>query len=249
MLLGGGSASTRIVYHHLAKEYDDLTAVIEGRVSRKAMMRARITRIGLLAVASQMAFMIAIRPVLSKLGAARISEIKTLNCLDDGPIPASAMFMVPSVNDREALGIIASLAPRVIIVNGTRIIRRPVLESTNAIFLNTHVGITPRYRGAHGAYWALLNNDPEHCGITVHVVDEGIDTGAIVAQAKIAPTRRDNFVTYPYLQIAAALPMLSQAVRDALAGNLRPRAGQGPSAIWYHPGFFQYLLGAARGVK
>jgi methionyl-tRNA formyltransferase len=45
-----------------------------------------------------------------------------------------------------------------------------------------HAGITPRYRGTHGGYWVLLNNDPGHCGVTIHLVDPGIDTGSIVAR-------------------------------------------------------------------
>ena len=40
-----------------------------------------------------------------------------------------------------------------------------------------HAGITPQYRGVHGGYWAVVNNDPEHCGVTIHFVDKGIDTG------------------------------------------------------------------------
>ena len=40
-------------------------------------------------------------------------------------------------------------SPRVVIVNGTRIIQERVLQSVDAIFLNTHAGITPMYRGVH----------------------------------------------------------------------------------------------------
>ena len=45
------------------------------------------------------------------------------------------------------------------VVNGTRILSRRMLESIDAVFLNMHVGITPKYRGVHGGYWALANGD------------------------------------------------------------------------------------------
>ena len=95
----------------------------------------------------------------------------------------------------------------------------------------------------------MYNNDPERCGVTVHLVDAGIDTGAIVDQAPIKPTREDSFVTYPYLQLAAALPLLVKAVHGALAGALLSKPATGKSAVWYHPGLLQYLTGRLSGVR
>ena len=63
-------------------------------------------------------------------------------------------------------------------------------------------GITPLYRGVHGAYWALAEGRRDLCGVTVHRVDAGIDTGEVLAQVLIDPTPQDNFVTYPWLQVA-----------------------------------------------
>jgi methionyl-tRNA formyltransferase len=42
-------------------------------------------------------------------------------------------------------------------------------SSINSKFVNIHVGITPKYRGVHGTYWALVNNDVENSGVTVHL--------------------------------------------------------------------------------
>ena len=83
----------------------------------------------------------------------------------------------------------------------------------------------------------------------MHLVDEGIDTGDIIAQANIAPAKNDSFVTYPYLQTAKALDLLVAAIREAMAGKLQSRSITGTSAVWYHPGFFQYILLALRGVR
>jgi folate-dependent phosphoribosylglycinamide formyltransferase PurN len=63
-------------------------------------------------------------------------------------------------------------------------------SSINSKFVNIHVGITPKYRGVHGTYWALVNNDVENSGVTVHFVDEGIDTGNIINQAIVVPSKR-----------------------------------------------------------
>ena len=114
-----------------------------------------------------------------------------------------------------------------------------------------HAGITPRYRGVHGGYWALASGDAAHCGVTVHLVDAGIDTGGILAQALIRPTPVDSFVTYPLLQLAAGLPLLVDAARAGLAGTLRPLPADAasPSRLWSHPTLAQWLSGWRRGVK
>ena len=85
--------------------------------------------------------------------------------------------------------------------------------------------------------------------MTVHVVDEGIDTGNIIAQALISPTGQDSFVTYPYLLTESALPLLRSAISDIREDRLKTVPATGQSEIWYHPGFIQYLLGWLRGVR
>jgi hypothetical protein len=52
-----------------------------------------------------------------------------------------------------------------------------------ALFINTHTGITLQYR-VHGAYWVLVSNDKENCGVIVDKLDQGIDT-EIITQCTI----------------------------------------------------------------
>ena len=51
----------------------------------------------------------------------------------------------------------------------------------------------------------------------------------------------DNFWTYLYLQLAAALPLLVQAARDAIAGKLQVHPKGQPSRLWSHPTIWTYL--------
>jgi folate-dependent phosphoribosylglycinamide formyltransferase PurN len=141
--------------------------------------------------------------------------------------------------------------PDVVVINGTRVIGKRVLDCVEAPFINTHTGITPAYRGVHGAYWALAEGKPELAGVTVHYVDTGIDTGAVIAQALIHPGPEDNFHTYPTLQLAAGLPLLEEAVLITQRNGVRTRKPlTAASRLYYHPGLTQYLTRRIRdGVR
>jgi folate-dependent phosphoribosylglycinamide formyltransferase PurN len=215
--------------------------VIEDRIGARAVMAARARRLGWPAVAGQAAFRVVVMPFLALRARRRAAEIAERSGLAATRAPDDRVTRVPSVNDPAAVAALRELAPRVVVVSGTRIIRSAVLDAVGAPFLNVHAGMTPRYRGVHGGYWALAAGDPDHCGVTVHVLDSGVDTGDVVAQARIEPTARDNFATYPLLQLVAGVPLLVDAVTSALDGRLEHARVEGPSRQWYHPTIWGYL--------
>jgi folate-dependent phosphoribosylglycinamide formyltransferase PurN len=141
-----------------------------------------------------------------------------------------------------------------VVVNGTRIISSRVLDSISCPIINTHAGLTPRYRGVHGGYWALAEGRPEEVGTTVHLVDSGIDTGRVLARACFDTSPADSIVTYPYLHLAAGLPLLIDSVRTVLGGQQLAPIDDNPrsvdSRLFTHPTLWGYLrLWAARGVR
>lgn len=252
VLLARDRVSTRIVFHRLRASFPDLRVVIEDGVSRAVLLKGRVRRLGLLPAAGQALFTVAAEPLLRRAAAARIAEIKREHRLDDAPIPEEVVTRVPSVNSDEARAALRALEPRVVVVNGTRIIGKQTLGCVDAPFINMHAGITPRYRGVHGGYWALAEGRGELAGTTVHLVDEGIDTGSVLGQAAFEATPRDSFATYPYLHYAAGLPLLEAAVRDALEGRLITRASLAAdgSRLYHHPTLWGYLWArAARGAR
>lgn len=62
-----------------------------------------------------------------------------------------------------------------------RIIGRSLIDATPRI-VNVHPGRLPHYRGARPVNWALHNGEHLH-GITVHIIDPGIDSGPILGEA------------------------------------------------------------------
>ena len=253
VILGGGGAYPRMIYHALVAAGVDVgRVVVEDPVPRGPLLRRRAKKLGWGTVFGQVAFGALVAAPLSRRSRRRVTEIRSQFNLNDSPVPPDRLMRVPSVNAPETLAALRSLRPAVVVVSGTRIISRDVLENVPARFVNLHAGITPAYRGVHGGYWALADGRPEACGVTIHLVDPGIDTGAVLAQAPIHPDPRDNFTTYPYLQLAAGLPLLVEVVRKLEAGEAaRPVAPPaGPSRLHSHPTLAQYLYyRLKRGVR
>ncbi len=246
VMLAGPGDSTNIVYHAIQPEL----VILESRPSYIQFLSRRAQKLGWSTVIGQVCFRSVIVPLLRWSSHARVRQIKAQNELNDAPIPHEKVLSVRSINENAAISALKRANPHVVVVNGTRIIADRVLRSVAATFLNTHAGITPLYRGVHGGYWALASGDRENCGVTVHVVDVGIDTGEVICQVPIQPTAEDNFVSYSYLQLAAAIGPLKQAVQDALSGTLiRRLPPPGKSRLWTHPTALQYLRNRRKGVK
>jgi folate-dependent phosphoribosylglycinamide formyltransferase PurN len=181
----------------LVQEFGPFPAVIESHVLRLAMLRNRFRKLRLSAVLAQVSFVVLIRPVLNYFSKRRISQICRLHGIERAASFSTHIIRVDSANGDICQNFLTEHKPEAVIVNGTRILRSNILNATDAVFINTRQGITPLYRGPHGAYWSLFQGDPEHCGVTVHLVDSGVDTENIIGQTKIAPQTDDSFATYP----------------------------------------------------
>lgn len=251
-VLAGQGASTAILLNWLIqKGHTDLDVILEAPKARLDLIRQRTRRLGWIRTLGQVAFMAGVMPILRFESAGRRRELLSIYELKDQMPVLDQCLDVQTINDDQVMDYLRSRATDLVLVNGTRIIRTPVLQAADAPIINTHVGITPHYRGVHGGYWSLWNNDPENFGVTLHCVDEGIDTGRILAQHKITPEPADNFASYPLLQQAASfgdLEELLEAIREGKPLKEHPRA-QDAGRQWMHPTLFEYALGRLRGVR
>lgn len=250
-MLSGPGRSSRQIFHALNKHVWIERVVMEEKVSKKKLIKRRIQKLGLFQVMGQVLFQLSVPVILSKLSQKRIQEITSVFELNHGSIDESKVHRVTSINSEDCMAFLKEQNPDLVLVNGTRIISSKVLDSTTALFINTHAGITPQYRGVHGGYWALANDDAANCGVTVHQVDQGIDTGGVLFQKSIRITSKDNFVTYPYIQTGEGIELLLKAIADFSKGTLiQQPTHQSNSRLWHHPTLWFYLWKrVTKGVK
>jgi methionyl-tRNA formyltransferase len=88
-----------------------------------------------------------------------------------------------------------------------QIFKKTIIDLTPLKIINCHAGLLPYYRGRNILNWALINDEKEF-GVTVHYVDEGIDTGDIILQKKISINDDDSYkslLTKAYTECADVL--------------------------------------------
>jgi folate-dependent phosphoribosylglycinamide formyltransferase PurN len=250
VLLLGPSRSSTFLYNYLKEHFTIKAAIVEEGVSKKTLLKRRSKKLGWFTVFGQLLFQSTIPRFLTLVSRKRYLALLNQYQLFQIPIPEAERTSVPSVNATDTISLLQQLQPQVVVINGTRILSKELLSAVPCRFINTHAGITPKYRGVHGGYWALACMDKENCGVTIHVVDKGIDTGDIISQHGISPGQQDNFTTYPVHQLGTALPHLVKAIYSALDGNLQTYKASGPSRLWYHPTLGQYFYyWLTKGVK
>jgi phosphoribosylglycinamide formyltransferase 1 len=100
-----------------------------------------------------------------------------------------------------------------------RLLGRAVLDAFEGRWLNTHPAMLPSFPGMHGVRDALAYG-VKITGVTVFLVDEGIDTGPIVLQEAVEVHPDDDWASLEPRILAAEHRLLPKAVRAMLEGRL-----------------------------
>jgi peptidoglycan/xylan/chitin deacetylase (PgdA/CDA1 family) len=146
----------------------------------------------------------------------------------------SAKFALPvipigSLNGSLAARKLEDLDADLGIVIGTRVLRRSTFAVPRLGSVNLHKGAVPEYRGMPPGFWELYNGEVE-AGVTVHFVDDTLDTGDIVAESRIgilSLDTPDSLLTKLHLEGAKTL---STAVSAIQSGSFERRVQENRSA-------------------
>jgi methionyl-tRNA formyltransferase len=89
------------------------------------------------------------------------------------------------VNHPESLKVIQSFKPDLMVsLAGNEIFKLPLFNSSKYGVINLHSALLPKYRGLMPSFWVMRNNE-EKTGVSVFLVDEGIDSGPIIVQKEV----------------------------------------------------------------
>ncbi|MEM7433692.1 MAG: methionyl-tRNA formyltransferase [Myxococcota bacterium] len=169
----------------------------------------------------------------------RISEVAAVVSQPDRPAGRGLSVRAPAVKQRALeLGLdvwqptrvrtpefadrLRSLGADVgVVVAYGRILPLAVLEAPRMGCVNVHASLLPRWRGAAPIQWAIVHGDTE-TGVTLMQMDEGMDTGPILATATTPIERDDDAASLSERLSALGADLLARKLREHVAGQLEP---------------------------
>lgn len=127
-----------------------------------------------------------------------------------------------SLRDPEAVRRLRQLAPEVIVAAAYgQILRQEVLEIPSRGVLNLHPSLLPRWRGASPVAAAILAGD-ERTGVTIILMDAGMDTGPILSQREVPINPTDTTGSLTNVLAEAGASLLAETLPRWLAGQIEP---------------------------
>lgn len=243
MLTGTRPLSQRVA-RAVNGAFPDARFVFVSPAPRWPGLWRRIRRRGAVTAFGQVVF----RALLVRMGRRAEAETGAMwarSGLPDAPIAEAQIARVSSVNGPEVQRIMHDMSADVVLVFAVpKLSRATIAAAGEAPILNLHPGITPEFRGVHTGYWALRRGAPERFGVTVHLIDEGLDTGPIVDQATCDP---EGGIAHHNVQLAIrGFPLWRAAAERALDGTLTWRDSGPELPICLEPTIWSYLYGGLR---
>lgn len=130
-----------------------------------------------------------------------------------------AVYKPKSLKGEEWTNLVKQLNPDLILSLYYRNFIPPsIFEQAKLGAYNMHGSYLPTYRGRAPLNWSIINGE-DYCGVSLHVLEEGFDTGDIVDQQKVE-IGKDEYVGDITPRITkAAVEVLSRSLESLLSGN------------------------------
>ena len=161
----------------------------------------------------RISLVLADRPAIKALERAEACGVETL-VIEPGSFADRPSF------DEAVGGALQDHGADVVVTAGyMRLLGQPVLDLFGGRWLNTHPALLPSFPGMHGVRDALAYG-VKVTGVSVFLVDEGIDTGPIVLQEAIEVRDDDDWSSLETRVLSVEHRLLPRAVRALVEGRL-----------------------------
>lgn len=137
------------------------------------------------------------------------------------------LIRASSVNDPQCRRLIQEGGYRLVFVFGTSLLKQELLAMEGVTFVNLHHGWLPRFRG-EGILTALAEEGADSLGVSVHRIDQGVDTGSILYRERLAIEAGDNAHAIALKATVRGTALFQQVYDDVTHGILRQGIPQAP---------------------
>lgn len=138
----------------------------------------------------------------------------------------------PSRLDGDAIETLRTYAPDIVIVAAYgKILPKAMLDIPGFGCLNVHTSLLPKLRGASPIQNALINGDTE-TGVTLMLMDEGLDTGPVIAEKPVTIAFEDTKETLTEKLATTGSTLLSETLPGWIKRTIEPRPQDGSRATF-----------------
>jgi peptidoglycan/xylan/chitin deacetylase (PgdA/CDA1 family) len=151
------------------------------------------------------------------------------------------VLKVNDINASSVVEMIRNFDPQLGLSLASPILKPAVFSLPKLGTLNLHKGKLPEYRGMPPAFWELWNDD-QSVGCSVHWVEEGLDSGAVVREATIL---REHYSSLRGLQLrldALGVELMREAVLDVISNQANAAAQTVAGKTYRKPTLAQQAL-------
>lgn len=136
--------------------------------------------------------------------------------------PQIPILQPESMKDPEFAEALKKTGANLFVVVAFRILPKAIWSLPRLGTFNLHASLLPKYRGAAPINWAIMNGETE-TGVTTFLLDENIDTGAILLQEKTPIRPEDNIGTLYDRLMNIGSSLTVRTVDTIAAGNIAPK--------------------------
>lgn len=137
------------------------------------------------------------------------------------------VLKLPDINSNEASRVLKKYKPDIIAsVLFSQIIKPSVIALAKKKVINIHPAHLPDYKGISPIFWALLNGE-KTSGISVHLINEGIDTGKIICRKKVKILDTDTEDALYWRCVDKGSLLLINSINKIRKGRLKTLANKG----------------------
>lgn len=119
------------------------------------------------------------------------------------------------------------------------IIKKHIIDLFQANIINLHISYLPYNKGCHPNFWSFKDNTPK--GVTIHLIDEGIDTGDILIQKEITFSKEENTLSKTYDRLIDEMQNLFiDNYKSILSNSLKPTPQKSKGTFHYEKDIQKY---------
>lgn len=126
-----------------------------------------------------------------------------------------------NLKDPSFVAVLKKLAPEIQVVVAFRMLPKVIWQVPKLGTINLHASLLPNYRGAAPINWVLINGEIK-TGVSTFIINESIDTGALLLQKEIPINEEDTVGLLHDALLSLGAPLIMETLVGLMNNSLQP---------------------------